>query len=91
MNINKLNRKISKITLLVLFIILSTTSFCKVHALPVTEEMLVNSNDMYCSEQGVALAYQNPEYSNDWNTVSQFGTNWTGVDNGTYSSYKGNE
>ena len=32
-----------------------------------------------------------PEYSNDWNTVSQFGTNWTGVDNGTYSSYKGNE
>ena len=91
MNINKLNRKISKITLLVLFIILSTTSFCKVHALPVTEEMLVNSNDMYCSEQGVDLAYQNPQYLNDWNTVSQFGTNWTGVDNGTYSSYKGNE
>ena len=89
MNINKLNRKISKISLLILFIILSTTFTYKVHALGVTEEMLVNSNDMYCSEQGTALAWQNPEYSANWDIVSPYGTSWTSVSEDTYDTYKG--
>lgn len=92
MNINKLNRKISKIVLMLLFIILSTSSMYKVHALPVTLELLESSTDYYCSEHNVPLAYYNPEYTEDGRTYSSsdpygsYGSSYTTHNQSTYNN-----
>lgn len=106
MNINKINRKISKIALLMLFIVLSTTFAYKVSAIEVTTNLLETSHDWYCSEHNVPLAGTNPEYTDGAankgatgprsNTIgsdpaSNIGTNWTTVSEPTYNNLKDKE
>ena len=97
MNINKINNKISKVLLLVLFIILSTTSLYKVNAETrnYTFQILKSDPELYCSEHGAPLANSNPEYKINGGELQttfpydSIGTTWTRVGKPTFNGWNG--